>query len=297
MNFLHLRYFIAVVENKGISKAANKIHITQQTLSSHIAHLEKELGATLFIRKPKFKLTHEGERLYRYALQLTETHNNLIQEFSDHAQKKIASLKIGVAHTRGRIVIPKLFAQYLETNPQVQITLIEQSNDELIDSLLSKKVDLAIARFNHALPELEITTLYQERMLLVAKKNLLPSAKPQVKDFSSLSFLLSDSKDIAGTIGEMELKKAGIVPKTFIRSSNIETVLELCFLGVGACFCPDTLLKNTASKKALSSLFILPVGNPYPISIAHQRSTYVPNAITEIKNLAKTIFENSGLSS
>ena len=56
MNLLPMSYFIEVVNQQGISKAAEKLQITQQTLSSHIAALEKELGCSLFIRKPKFRL-------------------------------------------------------------------------------------------------------------------------------------------------------------------------------------------------------------------------------------------------
>ena len=60
MNLLPMSYFIEVVNQQGISRAAEKLQITQQTLSSHIAALEKELGCSLFIRKPKFRLTAEG---------------------------------------------------------------------------------------------------------------------------------------------------------------------------------------------------------------------------------------------
>ena len=65
MNLLHMNYFIAVVEHQSISRAAQSLFITQQTLSSHIASMEKELGTCLFERRPRFRLTRTGERFYQ----------------------------------------------------------------------------------------------------------------------------------------------------------------------------------------------------------------------------------------
>ena len=56
MNLLPMTYFIEVTKQRGISKAAESLQITQQTLSSHIAALEKELDCRLFVRRPKFQL-------------------------------------------------------------------------------------------------------------------------------------------------------------------------------------------------------------------------------------------------
>ena len=63
MNLLHMTYFIAVVEHESISGAAQSLFITQQTLSSHVAAMEKELGTSLFDRRPKFRLTQAGSSL------------------------------------------------------------------------------------------------------------------------------------------------------------------------------------------------------------------------------------------
>ena len=66
MNLLPMTYFIEVVKQEGISRAAETLQITQQTLSTHIASLEKELDCRLFVRRPKFRLTAEGELFYEY---------------------------------------------------------------------------------------------------------------------------------------------------------------------------------------------------------------------------------------
>ena len=72
MNLLPMRYYLSVVKEGGISRAAERLHITQQTLSAHIAALEKELGCPLFERRPRFRLTYAGRVFQDYARRFSE---------------------------------------------------------------------------------------------------------------------------------------------------------------------------------------------------------------------------------
>ena len=83
MNFLPMQYYLEVVKEKSISHAAARFHITQQTLSAHIAALEKELGCTLFRRKPDFALTYAGHVFYEYARRFDSLYRSMRQEFDD----------------------------------------------------------------------------------------------------------------------------------------------------------------------------------------------------------------------
>ena len=71
MDFRQLEAFLAVVNLKSFSKAAERLYLTQPTISSHIRSLEKELGTVLIRRTTKtFQMTYEGEKFYRYAKRL-----------------------------------------------------------------------------------------------------------------------------------------------------------------------------------------------------------------------------------
>lgn len=60
MNFLHLKYFLLVAEELNITRAAERLYISQQSLSNHISNMEKELDVKLFTRSPKLSLTYAG---------------------------------------------------------------------------------------------------------------------------------------------------------------------------------------------------------------------------------------------
>lgn len=67
MNFLSMDYFIMVAKERSFTKAAKRLGITQQTLSAHIASLEREVGCDLFVRHVPLELTYAGETFLRYA--------------------------------------------------------------------------------------------------------------------------------------------------------------------------------------------------------------------------------------
>ena len=67
MNIQSLYYFIAVAEELNISQTARRLYITQQALSDQIRKLEKQYGAVFFERRPRFKLTYQGEQMLAYA--------------------------------------------------------------------------------------------------------------------------------------------------------------------------------------------------------------------------------------
>ena len=83
MNLLPMSYYIEVVKLQSISRAAESLQITQQTLSTHIAALEKELGCRLFIRRPKFRLTAEGEMFLEYCRRFVGLDRDMRQELQE----------------------------------------------------------------------------------------------------------------------------------------------------------------------------------------------------------------------
>lgn len=101
MNFLSMKYFVVLAEERSFTKAAEKLHVTQQTLSAHVAGLEKESGAKLFIRHVPLELTDAGRVFYRYARIIRRNEMALERELTDAAGMGRGTLRIGVAPSRG----------------------------------------------------------------------------------------------------------------------------------------------------------------------------------------------------
>src|ERR1700730_3437968 len=145
MELRHLRYFIAVAEEKHVTRAAERLGMQQPPLSQQIRALERELDVRLFRRKPRgVELTDAGSALLADA--------RAILVHIDHAlatSKRTArgeQGKIAVGFTRSapfHPFLPRIIRTYREAFPLVSLTLEEGGTTELIDHLRNEQIDAA----------------------------------------------------------------------------------------------------------------------------------------------------------
>ena len=119
MNFSSMDYFVMVARERSFSRAAERLHITQQTLSAHIAKLEGELGAKLLVRSISLGADlRRGGVFLEYALDFQRRASSLEREFQDITENQRGLLRIGINYTRGDIVIPPLLIRFQQEVPQ-----------------------------------------------------------------------------------------------------------------------------------------------------------------------------------
>ena len=262
MNFSSMDYFIMVARERSFTRAAERLHITQQTLSAHIAALEKELGAKLLERNIPLDLTYAGEIFLEYALDLQRRVSALEHEFQDISHNQRGLLRIGITYTRGDIVMPPLLIRFQERFPHIAVRLVGDINGNFFPLLENGEIDLAIGPFPTSTPSIGLTDFYREELVLMVPKLILEQlgagpgspafAKIESGDLSPLQecpFLMASSEEINGTIGYSLLRQSGVVPITKVESYNstVKTQLILASLNAGACFCPLNMVRATLS--------------------------------------------------
>lgn len=290
MNLLPMRYFLTVVELESISKAAARLHITQQTLSAHMAALEKELSCRLFQRRPEFQLTYAGEVFLRYCKQYDSLMASMKEEFADIAENRGGVVKIGIAHTRGKILLPEVIARYRGELPDMQVHICEATNDVLLPMLLKDEIDLMVGNFSLDIPELTGEELFSEEICMLYSPLLCGPGEAAPRDLAALAdypFLLCDDTDLLGRVGRVMLDAAHIVPEIAAKSSNLETLLRLCVMGCGVCFCTDYLAAGILPEAERDKLVILPTGKRYSIGVAWKNRPYTGKACRRFAELLK----------
>ena len=259
MNFKSIEYFLAAAGEQSITKAASRLHITQQTLSADIAALERELGHTLFLRRVPLQLTYAGEIFLRYAQEFQANHRAMEREFSDISGSQKGILRVGVTFARGRALMPTLIDAFQQKYPQMSIHLVEASNDQLGKLLQDGSVDLAIASLSPAY-NITLFPFYSEHWVLLMADRLLETVYGQDKesvldrllrgDYALLAqcpFVMGIPDDIGGSIGRQFLRQQRIQPIVKAQSENLDTLLTLCDMGLGACFAPKNLIPSSLS--------------------------------------------------
>ena len=139
-----LRYFIEVVQEKNISNAAKRLHISQPTLSRQLMDLEKELGITLLERGHRqIKLTQEGYYLYERAQEITGLVNKT--ETDLQSQKIISgTLDIGAGESTAIHPVMTVIGDIIKKYPDVKINLVSGDSDQIYQRLNNGTLDFGI---------------------------------------------------------------------------------------------------------------------------------------------------------
>ena len=268
MNFSSLEYFQVLCQERNFTRASERLHLTQQSLSAHIAGLEKELGCQLIVRHVPLELTYGGEALLRYAKAFLKDHEAMRREFCDISQNQKGVLRVGAGAARGQVLLPKAVARFQKRFPHIRIDLTEGANDALHQALLQGTVDLAIADFPKALPGVVLRDFYREEVALVMDRAFLSSVfGPEADRHRAFSIDL---------------------PLVAAQSHNVGMLLKLALSGVGGCFCPRNIVNATltAEQKKTVLLFSLGERASYPIRFGFKESAYPWSVIDTFMNCA-----------
>lgn len=300
MNFQTMEYFRAIAEQRSFTKAAEQLHVTQQTLSAHIAGVERELGTKLIVRSTPLRLTHEGETFLSYAKRFGRGLADLRREIAGPSQLQSGTLRVGISFTRGRTILPGAIERFCELYPNVTVDLREDTNETLATNLMARRLDVAIGVFSGNEPLIEAHPFFDERMVLLATRELFernglsvddlaaPLMAGDVSPLAGCPFVLSPPEDISGQQGLKIIERAGFRPHVKAFSRNMATLLSLALRSVGVCICPLDLLNDTGTPEQKRNLISYELGADasYAISYALPAGGYRWPVVDEFVRIA-----------
>lgn len=311
MNLITMDYFVALAEERSFTRAAARLSVTQQTLSAHIAGVERELRVRLVNRTVPLSLTYAGEEFLGYARRFQAELRALEQEFADIAGDVQGLLAVGVASTRGRLLMPSAIAAFGEAHPGVRLQLIEAENDELIELLREGRVDMAVATVPEGVPGIVVRSLRTERVVLIVSDDLLERLYGEEADavvaevertgslasLSALPYMLLSEGDEPGDLSRSILERSGIRTSAKVMSKNSETLVDLAERGVGACFVPEDLAASMVGKDGRAGLRAISLGDDavIPIHVAWRASGHVWSVIEAFAAQLDALFGEEAL--
>lgn len=162
-----LQYFLTVVREENISRAADVLHVTQPTLSRQMTQLEEELGAQLFVRGRRLVLTDAGVMLRRRAEEVTALMDKIEQEFEE--QNEVAGvISIGSGGLSSSQTLPAAMQSFREKYPKVQFQLYTNSADHV-----KERLEQGLLDFGFLLEPIDVTKFDYIRMKEKEKWGLL----------------------------------------------------------------------------------------------------------------------------
>jgi len=173
MELRHLRYFVAVAEERNFTRAAQRLNIAQPPLSRQIQQLEETLGVQLLERNSRpLKLTETGKFFYSHAAQLLAQTADL-ESMTRRVGNIERSLSVGFVGSTLYGMLPKIIRRFRDQNPTVELSLHEMSTMDQIRALKDGRIDVGFGRIRLEDTNIRRVILREEQMIVA-----LPEGHP-----------------------------------------------------------------------------------------------------------------------
>jgi len=276
MEFPGLYYFCVVAEEKSISKAAERLYLSQQALSGYISRLERKYNCRLFERKPKFQLTLAGEEFYKFARNVTNL-NTLLKERLKAEVKEAIRLPISISRNYEYTMIPPILKRYREMYPNVILSTLPYSRTQYKEYLQNLDAYCVFAFNNLKSANIRCDPLLHSSFCAVIYNSLLPEGHPRCTD-GRVAIGLDEicRYPLILTTPGSELSKSvhrycderDIPLSIRIETDSPEATITYHKLGYGCCFIPDiTLNQLTRGPEGLGDSSVFRIDIPENVKL------------------------------
>ncbi|BEM60683.1 LysR family transcriptional regulator [Serratia marcescens] len=258
MELRHLRYFIAVAEERNFSRAAERLNISQPPLSRQIQQLETDLAVTLFERGSRpLRLTAAGRFLYGHALQfLAQGHE--LKTMTQRVGQVERSLSLGFVASTLYDILPQLIRRFRATHPQVSLSLHEMISLEQIRALKEGKIDVGFGRIRHEDPHIRRIVLREEALMAaLAADHPLAHAPGLTLGALQAETLIVYPQAPRPSFADQVLaafRERDVTPKCIMEVRELQVALGLVAAGEGVALVPHCLRSLKRPDVAYKSL-------------------------------------------
>lgn len=296
-------YFFAIVKERSISKAAERLYLSQPYLSQYLAKLEASLGVTLLDRTHSpLTLTAAGEMFYVYLERQSYLDRQLVSDLQNLQDKKRPMLHIGVSPWRGSVLLPDVLPMFTRQYPNVQLVLHEAAVPELLQLAESGVTDFCLMQIPEDQEMLSYELVAQERIFLVGHKDhplvagqtsTLEDPKP-FRDIHRLEheriiMLPPDwrlSKLLHNAFSVMDLN-----PQNLLITTNTTTALNLVAENMGFAFLQECGISRTPF---LDRLVCFSLGEPSltcPLAVVYKKNGFLSPAARTFISLTRQFYQ------
>lgn len=279
MDIKHMKYFVEVVDQKGMTNASKSLYIAQPTISKAIKDLEKELNMTFFDRsKRQLVLTDAGKVFYKKCKEILTLYKDLPKEINSLLGLETGHISIGLSAVMNMNKFIHILGEFHQEYPNVTYNLVEKGGKMIETQLINDEIDIGITTIPvdqdifHSIP------LYQEDLKLVVNKEHRLADREQInmamlkdEDFILFNedFYLNDKIIEAA-------KNAGYVPKTISKISQWNFIENLLSAHLGVSILPENIVNLLDGN--FKNITIDDPGMRWELGVIWKRDKYLSHA-------------------
>lgn len=193
MEFRQLESFCAVVRYQSFTKAAEKLYISQPTISTHIRMLEQEFNSRLIIRTTKnIEITPHGKELFACAQKIFTLKNDLIQKWSEENKKII---RIGASTIPADYILPEVLPLFCQKYPDIQLHIHQNDSGNILQSILNGKFTIGMVGMKSFEKELDFVPFFHDEIVMITPKqeNFLHFSQKEFNQDDLISLLKKET--------------------------------------------------------------------------------------------------------
>ncbi|MGA4838341.1 LysR family transcriptional regulator [Streptomyces sp. G45] len=290
MQFQQLLYFVAVAETRHFTRAAERVHVSQPSLSQQVRALERELGAELFSRaRGNITLTDAGEALLPLARRILADADTARIEVQELAQLRRGRVRLGATPSLCTGLLPQVLRAFHDQHPGIQLLIEEGGSHDLVRHLARGALDLALVVLPLPSPSPALTTveLLTEDLVVVSSPQAPGlGTTARVADLQGERLVMFRHGYDLRELTVAACRAEGFEPEFAVEGGEMDAVLGFVRAGLGVAVVP-----RMVAERAGSDLTMTPLSRPRlrrTIALAHRSDVAPPRAARELHRMLLT---------
>ena len=288
MNQRQLQYILTVAEEGSFSAAAQKLYISQPSLSQYVQKIEEELDIKLFERTKPLRLTYAGELYVETARNIIFEEDALLKKLADVKDCKIGKLVIGTTPYCAAWILPPVVKKFYESNPGISICIHEASENELAASIQKGSFDFTISLSPMENIDFTSTTLANEEYAVAVSeefyqnnRKLFPANEADsicLSNFKNAKFITMHQGYPQYFVCHELLEKASISPEVIVTAESLTVIHSLVQAGIGISILPHGMFLECNFNSNIRHFRVKDCELRRPIVLSYRTNQYISKA-------------------
>jgi DNA-binding transcriptional LysR family regulator len=291
LNLHRLWIFLQVLECGGFSAAAQKLYLSQPSVSGQVRQLEQSLKATLVDRSgARIRPTVEGEILAEHARRIFLLADEAVAAIQRVQGLAAGRIVVAGTSTVGTYLLPPLLARFLREHPGLDHGLRVGNGEQVQRWLLDGEVGLGVLAGRPDAPQLVVQPMFSDRLVLIAAPGHPLAGHPITPaELVGERFLMRERGSATRLLQEAELERWGLDAVTTADMWGPETLKQSVGAGLGVSLISEHAVVRDVTHGVLAVVDVRPVPAARPVVVAHRRDRLLSPAETAFLTLLREL--------
>ncbi len=246
MTLRHLRVFLAVYQTQNVTRAAERLHMTQPTVTRAVQELERYYGVRLFERiNRRLYITQSGRQLYARAVHIVGSFDRMEKELKNWDE--FGLLRIGATPTLASVLLPKTLMTFEKKHPKLHVRCSVENGTHLQEALADDRLDFALIEGEVAAEHLHAEPFSEDRLIL-----LLPPDDPRrnapaltLRELAESPLLLREKGSMGRSFLDRVFAAHDLPLEPLMESISTHAIIQAVHAGLGISFLPQRLIRHS----------------------------------------------------